>query len=131
VHFFRIILRHLSSTCFVAECDNQLAGWVFGFFSQNQADLFFLWQIGVKPNMQGKGLGKKLLNYCETHLKEKGCRKIELTVDPQNTPSCKLFEQMGYKNSSTQEVAVLANNQLAVKDFYGAGRHFVLFTKIL
>ena len=65
-------------------------------------------------------------------MKEIGIRRIEVTVDPENEPSLRLFRSSGYTNISRQEgetVHVLEN--LAVKDYYSPGRHFMLFDKLI
>lgn len=132
-HVYKILLRNFGDTCFIAEARNRIVGWVLGFFSQtHDIPTYFLWQIGVAPFMQGFGIGKQLLADAEHALIEKGCKRIELTIDPVNTPSQKLFEALGYRNisdSENQTVTVAGNT--AVKDFYRPNRHFMLYEKIL
>lgn len=131
-HFYRIILRYFSSTCLVAEKQGKFIGWQMGFISQNHPETYFLWQIGVHPEIQGKGLGGLILDVTEKTAEEKGCQRIELTIDPENTASEKLFLKNGYKNIS-QEIGttVLVNQRNAVKDYYSPGRHFMIFEKQL
>lgn len=131
-HIYKIILRYFSDTCFVCARDNRIAGFVMGFFSQGRAKTYFLWQIGVSPEMRGRGLGRKLLGYVENELKKAGGERIELTIDPGNLPSLRLFAGGGYKNISGQEgPTVIVNGRAAVKDYYRPGGHFSLFEKFL
>lgn len=131
-HFYKIMLRYFRNTCFVAEHDNKIVGFVMGFISQMHEKTYFLWQIGVSPAMQGKGVGCTLLEYVETELRKIGCNRIELTIDPENIPSTKLFEKSGYKNISDKEgKTVDVNGKTAVKDYYSPGRHFMLYEKYL
>jgi len=77
-------------------------------------------------------VGKLLLKAMESCVKEKGGKRLEVTVDPENEPSLRLFRSLGYTNISRQEgetVHVLEN--LAVKDYYSPGRHFMLFEKLI
>lgn len=131
-HFYKIILRYFGNTCYIAEYKNDLVGFVMGFFSQTQNNTYFLWQIGVHPSMQGKGVGEFLLKKIENRLMENGCKRIELTIDPENYPSQNLFEKSGYHNVSNQEGETLyVKGNKAVKDYYKPGRHFMVYEKRL
>jgi len=131
-HFYKIILRYFGRTCFVAEQDGALKGFLLGFLSQSQADTFFLWQIGSHPDARGQGLGRKLLKAAEKEAAARGAKRIELTIDPQNDASRLLFSKCGYRNISRDAAeSVEVNGHPAVKDHYGPGRHFMLFEKQL
>ena len=56
-----------------------------------------LYSIGVADNMQGKGMGKKLLTAIEERMKCDGVEKISLTTDFYNNDSAIAFYRtMGY-----------------------------------
>ena len=129
-HFYKIILRYFGNSCFVAEFNDEIVGFVMGFRSQVDNEKFFLWQIGVFSYHRGKEVGKMLLDEFEKAGKNLGCKRIEVTVDPENIPSQKLFEKNGYLNISSREgdvVEVMGN--ITVKDYYKPCRHFILFEK--
>lgn len=129
-HFFKIMLRYFSSTCLVAEYQGKLIGWQMGFVSQKDSNTYFLWQIGVHPDMQGRGLGGLLLDAIENKAFEMGCTRIEVTIDPENIVSEKLFIKNGYSNISSKiGPTVLVNKKKAVKDYYSPNRHFMVFEK--
>ncbi|MEA2021259.1 MAG: phosphoribosylamine--glycine ligase [Candidatus Caldatribacteriota bacterium] len=131
-HFYRIMLRYFSSTCIVAENQHRLVGWQMGFVSQNDQKTYFLWQIGVHYDMQGKGLGGLLLEETERKAYESGCTRMEVTIDPENVPSEKLFIKNNYHNISQQVgTAVQVKGREAVRDYYSPGRHFMVFEKQL
>jgi diaminobutyrate acetyltransferase len=132
-HVYKILLRYAGNSCFMAEIRNRIVGFVLGLISQTSAPrTYFLWQIGVSPLMQGTGLGKRLLKEVEKQVAGLGCQRIELTIDPENIPSQKLFTEMGYENiSQTEGETVAVMGHLAVKDYYKPGRHFMLYEKIL
>ncbi|MFH2068191.1 MAG: phosphoribosylamine--glycine ligase [Candidatus Omnitrophota bacterium] len=130
-HIYRIMFRYFGKTCFVVRCGKTIAGFLLGVVSRTLPDTYFLWQVGVAPFMRKKGMGAKLVARAEKKAKDCGCKKIRLTIDPRNTPSRKLFERMGYSNiSRRQGKTVRVCENLAVSDFYGAGRHFMLYEKI-
>jgi diaminobutyrate acetyltransferase len=135
-HLYKIMLRYVGNTCFMLEnleSDRKIVGFVMGLISQTHTPCtYFLWQIGIDPTLQGKGLGRKLLEEIETPLKKRKCRRIEVTIDPENRPSRILFERMGYRNISKKEgPVVMVDGNQAVKDYYRPGRHFMLFEKWL
>lgn len=132
-HVYKILLRLFGNSCFAAEIRGRIVGFVLGMISQTHAQsTYFLWQIGVSPMQQGTGLGKRLLKEVEERVKKLGCQRIELTIDPENIPSQKLFVGMGYANISRDEDdTVEVNGNIAVKDFYKPGRHFMLYEKKL
>ncbi len=130
-HVYRILLR-TAGPCFVAEAEGRIVGWVAGLARHDRPETWFLWQIGVVPEMQGRGLGGRLLEAVEAALREAGLRRIELTIDPENDPSRRLFEKAAYANAGDEEgPTVDAAGRPAVPDFYGPGRHFMLYAKWL
>jgi L-2,4-diaminobutyric acid acetyltransferase len=131
-HFYKIMLRYFSNSCFIAEFNNDIVGFVMCFRSQVDKNKFFLWQIGVFSKYREKEVGKKLLNQIEQTARELGCKIIELTVDPENMPSHRFFEKNGYLNVSCKEGEIMeVMGFTAVKDYYKPGRHFILFQKEL
>ena len=131
-HFYKIMLRYFGNSCFVAKFNDEIVGFVMGFRSQVDNKTFFLWQIGVSSDHRGKEIGKMLLNEFEKAGKNLGCKRVEVTVDPENIPSQKLFEKNGYFNISSREGDVVeVMGVTAVKDYYKPGRHFILFEKEL
>jgi L-2,4-diaminobutyric acid acetyltransferase len=132
-HVYKILLRYFGNSCFIAELRKRIVGFVLGFISQTDSQkTYFLWQIGVAPFMQGTGTGTRLLEYVEAHVGDLGCERIEVTIDPENISSQKLFEKMEFRNISKREgKTVKVNGNLAVKDYYKPGRHFMLYEKKL
>ncbi len=132
-HVYKIMIRYFGKYCYVARKGKRVVGWVMGFPVSANPDTYFLWQIGIDADMQGSGLGTRLLKFVEMDLCEKRCRRIELTIDPENRPSQKLFDKNGYRNRSSTEGSptTRVNGLEALTDFYSPGRHFMLYEKIL
>jgi len=98
-HFYRIIIDYFGDTAFIAEdTDGKIIGFTFGFASQTEPDLFFLWQIGVADDMRRNGLASKLLAHLIEAAVKKGCKRVRATVNHDNEPSRRLFEKAGFKN---------------------------------
>lgn len=131
-HLYKIMLRYCGNTAFLALAEGRIVGFQMGFLSQRRSGTYFLWQIGVSPSMQKQGIASRILRQAERCLRNSGVKRIEVTIDPENVPSQKLFERAGYTNVSRQEgkTATVEGN-IAVKDYYAPGRHFMLYEKML
>lgn len=72
-----------------------------------------IWTIGVRPDMQGRGLGRQLLRWGVGHLRGLGVETVTLSVNGRNPRALGLYEAEGFVRTSTRErwarrVAVLA-----------------------
>lgn len=131
-HFYKIMFRYFGNSCLVAEFNDKIVGFVMGFRSQVDNEKFFLWQIGVFSYHRGQEIGKMLLDEFEKAGKNLGCKRVEVTVDPNNPASQKLFEKAGYLNASSKEGDIVkVTEKIAVKDYYRPGGHFILYEKKL
>lgn len=132
-HEYKILLRYFGNTSYLIEREGEIVAFEMGFPSGRDPETYFLWQIGVAPDVQGEGLGARLLAHIERQVVTLGCRRIELTIDPDNIPSRKLFERAGYRNVSRREgrEIVERHGRPAVVDYYGEGADFMLYEKRL
>ncbi len=129
-HVYKIILRYFGDYCFVAEENGQIIGFAMGIVPESFPCTFFLWEIGVDPSYQGQGIGGKLVRDVENELRKREFKRIEVTIDPVNLPSQKLFKKMGYQNISERVgKTIKVEGNLAVKDYYKPGRHFMVYEK--
>ena len=88
---------------FLIKEDNQFIGYIG---VQQKGDELFLSKIYIKSSERGKGHGKKAIQFIERLAKEKGVRKIALTVNKNNRDAIKAYERLGFKNlgSLIQEI---------------------------
>ena len=56
-----------------------------------------IFMLGVEPNYQGMGVGKRVLLAGLAQLKSKGLPVAELTVDSENKAACALYRSVGFK----------------------------------
>ncbi len=56
-----------------------------------------IYMIGTDPDYRGRGVGKRLLLAGLAHLKSKGIRVAELTVDSENKAACDLYWSVGFE----------------------------------
>ncbi|MFZ5908660.1 MAG: GNAT family N-acetyltransferase [Chloroflexota bacterium] len=60
-------------------------------------DEYYLANMAVFPNFQGRGIGSALLSCAEQKAKEAGLRKCSLIVDLENPAAQRLYERFGYR----------------------------------
>jgi mycothiol synthase len=62
-----------------------------------------IWTIGVRPDRQGRGLGRQLLRWGIERLRAIGVRDITLSVNSRNEHALSLYEREGFVRASTRE----------------------------
>ncbi|NLE49261.1 MAG: diaminobutyrate acetyltransferase [Sandaracinaceae bacterium] len=87
----------------VAEEDGKLIGFVSGFLDPREPSTLFLWQIGLRAEARGRGLGKKLLNAFISLPANRRARALETTVAIDNLPSRRLFEAFSRDHGASIE----------------------------
>ena len=53
--------------------------------------------LAIAAALQGKGLGRQIVEFCIRRAKELGYRAIRLDVVPTNTPARRLYEKCGFR----------------------------------
>ena len=53
--------------------------------------------VAIETSLQGKGLGKQIVEFCIRRAKELGYKAIRLDVVPDNLPARKLYEKCGFR----------------------------------
>ena len=62
-----------------------------------------IWTIGVRPDQQGKGLGRQLLRWGVERLRSLGVVEIDLSVNGRNDRALHLYEEEGFVRTRTRE----------------------------
>jgi ribosomal protein S18 acetylase RimI-like enzyme len=105
----------------VAEVDGAVAGYTCWGATPCTRGTFDLYWIATSPSLQGKGVGRSLMDAAEKDMKARGGRLcvIETSSQPQYDPTRRFYLGLNYT-----EAAV-------VRDFYTGGDHKVIYTKHL
>lgn len=53
--------------------------------------------VGVLPGLQGKGIGKKMMEYALQYAKAKGCYKLTLSSNLRREQAHQFYESLGFK----------------------------------
>ena len=126
VHFYKIATKYFGNSFFVAKENEKIVAFVWGFISQTNKEVFFLWQIGVSKDYRGKKLAPQLIDRLIDFAKANHCKKIHATVEPVNIASWKLFEKTGFQNVSSGDT-LIENGKKAMVDYYGSGTNQILY----
>jgi len=126
VHFYNIMIRYFGNTFFILKDENRIVGFVWGFVSQTDHEVLFLWQIGVAESHRGTKAVRQLMDKFIEAARENNCRKVHATVETENIASCKLFEKMRFRNISSGDT-LIENGRKATINYYGSGTNQVLY----
>ncbi len=125
-YLYLLLARDFADTCVVALADDRVIGFASGYRRPIAPDVVFLWQIGIHPDAQGKGLGKRLVS---AFLQQPGAvdaRWLETTISPSNTASQRLFHAM----ARTLQVDCTPSPCFAAEDFPDTGHEAELLHRI-
>ena len=65
---------------------------------QPRGDELFLSKIYLRSSHRARGYGKQAVQYVETLARERGLRKIVLTVNKNNTVAIRAYQKIGFRN---------------------------------
>lgn len=85
---------HFASTCALAERDGEMVGWVSGYIPPEHPERLFVWQVCVRGDARGRGVGKRLIRNI---LERDVCRDvshINTTITDNNDASWSLFRKV-------------------------------------
>ena len=93
-----IELPHLDAELFlVVERDGQLIASALGTFDGRRGTLS---RVAVHPGWQGQGLASELVAEVERRLRDRGCVKVNLWMDPETADVQGFYERLGYSAKS-------------------------------
>lgn len=99
-----MLCEYFGDTCFVAEVDGEIVGFVSAFSRPNDPEVLFVWQIAVSIAYRGKGIADSLLRELITSHSCQSARYIETTITPDNQPSQRLFAKLSKRLQAEKAV---------------------------
>ncbi len=115
-----VYFYELGEHAMVAECDDRLVGFLFGFINRNSHNgpTGYVHLVGIDPDFRRRHVGTLLYQGFESACTEAGCRSLKAITTLGNDGSIRFHEALGW----------LAK---PVDDYAGPRRTRVVFTKIL
>lgn len=95
------VLKHQ----FILVFENEIAIGFASFSQHEDASIYHLNKIYVLPGMQGKNIGKKILNYITQEIKKTGAATLQLNVNRYNTAR-NFYEKQGFKIIREEDIDI-------------------------
>lgn len=127
---YHLFTKYFTNTCFVAEKDNKIVGYILGFFSQLEKNVAYIHNICISPDFRRKKIGSSLYQKFFENMKKEKCQKIFLIINPTNKLSISYHESLGF-NVSKEGEEIYVEGVRASKNYNGPGKHMVVMCKSL
>ncbi|MCL4527998.1 MAG: GNAT family N-acetyltransferase [Chloroflexi bacterium] len=62
---------------------------------EERSDLAVLWDIRVRPEVRGRGVGKKLFEHAANWSRQGGCHQMKIETQNVNVAACRFYRRMG------------------------------------
>lgn len=124
----KLFFIHFRNTSFVVEKENQLIGFLIGFFSQSYYDQAYIHFAGVHPKFRRYGIGKTLYECFFTTVLDNKRNFVYCVTSPVNKLSIKFHLKMGFSSIPSQ---IEINDIHVHYNYDGVGEDRVLFCKKL
>lgn len=94
------LIQKPSAVILKCELNGNIAGCVF---LEKKNERLYLGMLSVSPQIQAKGIGKKLLIAAEEHAKQVGCTYVEMTVISVRNELIAWYQRNGYVDTGKRE----------------------------
>jgi L-2,4-diaminobutyric acid acetyltransferase len=101
---YLLLCSHFAPGAVVAERGGRVVGFVLGYRPPSRPEACFVWQVGVHPDMRGRGLATELLSQFAALPAYRECRYLEATVGTDNAASRALFSRFAEKRGFACEI---------------------------
>jgi ribosomal protein S18 acetylase RimI-like enzyme len=127
---YHLFTKYFANTCFVAEMDDKIVGYILGFISQLEKNIAYIHNICVSPDFRRKKIGSSLYQKFFQNMKKEKCQRIFLIINPINRLSIRYHESLGF-NVSKEGEEIYIEGVRASKNYNGPGKHMVVMCKYL
>ncbi|MPS72397.1 MAG: GNAT family N-acetyltransferase [Chryseobacterium sp.] len=100
-NFVKFINNDGYGQCFKIIFEGQIAGYIIlaKYFSfEFGGEILFLDELFIKPEFQGRSLGKKALEFVKDYSVENNFKIVLLEIENHNEKAKKLYEHYGFQN---------------------------------
>lgn len=96
--------RDFHATTIVADVDDEIVGFVTGFWRPESPTTLMVWQVAVDERHRGRGIAGRML---DTLAASTGAEAIETTITRANEASVRLFTSFSQRHGATHIVSDL------------------------
>lgn len=107
----RDLIQKKDTTVLLCKEEKHLLGCVE---LRQDGDKIYLGMLSVKPDTQGKGIGKKLLTEAEVHARSKHCSKIYMTVISVRQELIDWYVRHGYQLTGERKPFVVPDTRWGI-----------------
>lgn len=108
-----------STTCPTALVNDELAGAVIAFRSQDTPNEVYIQDVMIHPEHRRRGIAHALIGHVRDQATSWSCTRIYLTSEPENTAAQATWESMGFSNAGGDRIV---NGVPVITDFKGPGK---------
>jgi ribosomal protein S18 acetylase RimI-like enzyme len=119
------IIKNKDNTILKYTENNQIIGSVL---LTNKGNKLYLGMLAISPELQNRGIGKKLLQQAEIHALSLGLHKIVMTVITIREKLIEWYNRHGYVDTGVREPFILNDSDTIISDQH---LEFVVLEKIL
>jgi ribosomal protein S18 acetylase RimI-like enzyme len=127
---YHLFTRYFANTCFVAEMDNKIVGYILGFISQLEKNVAYIHNICISPDFRRKKIGSSLYQKFFQNMKKEKCQRVFLIINPVNKLSILYHESLGF-NALKEGEEIYIEGVRASKNYNGPGKHMLVMCKSL
>lgn len=105
---YLLVCSHFAATSTVAtDGSGKIVGFASCYRPPTSPEAVFVWQIAIDPEMQGRGLGRRLLDAALDQPANRDASFVEATVTESNEPSTRLFRSLAARRDTGCDVSVM------------------------
>lgn len=93
---FREVNNFSKDEFYVAENQKNILGFIASSIASDNKEKSYINELWIKPEYQGKGIGKALVNFIEDFYKKKGIKIIRL-LTKKNSKAFGFYKKINYK----------------------------------
>lgn len=113
------------------ESAGQIVGYVLGAASQRVRTRAYIVFVATHINWRRRGIASVLYKELFARLRNGGISDVCTAVRPDNLPSLRFHESLGFTYSDRARDSVEVGGRLAVRDYRGQGQHRCVLVKHL
>ncbi|MFE0229910.1 diaminobutyrate acetyltransferase [[Kitasatospora] papulosa] len=111
-YYYALWCRDFAATSLVATVENEVVGFLTGYFRPDEPDTYLVWQEAAKPRHGIPMLGVQIFERAADRAVEQGARFIEATVSADNKAIIMVLKKIAKRYSAEVNTRILFSSDL-------------------